>query len=222
MNKKNIPDSKSHNNKPSSSQLAKFTAGAALIASLFITNPSYNQTDTHALRLQQKTPMWLVEKNTRTLKNNINTDSIEHAKIITQDVQEILASYGPEKWMEIIGTHVRIELNNIRQKNNLPKLDYNKKLSHVAQEYAQYLHDNNRHGHKDKTWKWERQRIKDSWYPFEETWEIVAQWFFTIEELITLCLYSQEHLNQANWTYFFDIGVWYDNGYRVVDFGGAK
>jgi len=223
MNKKNTPWSKeSHDKKPSNSRLAKFTAGAALIASLFAANPSFAQTGTPTLHPQQKNSLEFLEKNDRTPKNTIDMDSIAHANIIAQDVQEILTNYGEEKWMEIIRKHVLIELNTIRQKNNLPKLDYNQKLTYVAQEYAQYLHDNNRFSHKDKTWKWERKRIKNSWYPFEETGEVIAQWFFTIEELITMCLYSQEHLNQVNWTYFFDAGVGYFDGYRVVDLGGNK
>lgn len=221
---KNIPGSKkeSHNKKPSNSHLAKFTAGAGLIASLFATHPIFTQTNTPTLHPQQKNPLEFLEKNERTTKNTIHIDSIEHAKIITQDVQEILANYGPEKWLEIIREHVRVELNTIREKESLQQLNFNKKLTTIAQTYAKYLSDNNRFSHTDKSWVWYRKRIIHTWYPFEETWEIIATWMFTIQEFITMCIYSQKHLNQVKWTYFFDAGVGYYDGYRVVDFGGNK
>ena len=53
--------------------------------------------------------------------------------------------------MEILREHVCIELNTIRQNNKLQKLNYNKRLTKTAQEYAKYLSDNNRLNHKDKS-----------------------------------------------------------------------
>ncbi len=145
-----------------------------------------------------------------------------HEDIINTNTEQLLKTYGQERWMEIIREHVCIELNTVRQNNNLQKLNQNKRLTRAAQEYAKYLSENNRHNHKDKSWIWHRQRIKDTWYPFENPGEVIANWAFTIEDLIILCLYSQEHLNQINWTYFSDVGVWYCNGSRVIDLGGNK
>ena len=143
-----------------------------------------------------------------------------HEDIIITNIDQLLKTHGQEKWMEILREHVCIELNTIRQNNKLQKLNYNKRLTKTAQEYAKYLSDNNRLNHKDKSWIGHRQRIKAAWYPFENPGEIIANWAFTIEEFITLCKYSQEHLNQINWTNFFDVGVWYSNWYRVIDLGG--
>ena len=145
-----------------------------------------------------------------------------HAEIIKMNVDQILSEYGTEKWLDTIRQHVLIEINKIRQDYGLQVCNQNKKLTKTAQDYSKYMSDNNRFNHEDKSWKSHRQRIKDIWYPFGNPGEVIAKWESTIEEFITMCLYSQGHLNQINWTYFFDAGVWYCNGYRVVDFWGNK
>lgn len=165
------------------------------------------------------------EKTKEDIQKELSTDNqknITHDSIIRMSFENISKFYGKEKWLEIIRMHTLIEINKIRQSNDLQTLTQNDKLTKCAQDYAEYMDKNNRFNHKDKSGDNHTSRIKKTWYPFEKKWEVIAKWILTIEEFISTCLGSQEHLNEINWIYFFDVGIWYYSWYRVIDLGGNK
>ena len=129
MNKKNIPSSKDpHHNKSTGFRWIKFTAGAAIIASVFSSNPSYNQTTKYPTDLHKNNNLELVQKN----------DNLDHAKIIHMSFDNILQQYGKEKWLEIIRNHFLIEINTYRKLNNRQDLSLDPALNEAAQKFAEY------------------------------------------------------------------------------------
>ena len=123
MQKKNTPNAKdSSDKKSSSSKLIKFTAGAAMIASIFSTNLSPSQNARYKINGQQKNMIELLEKKDSIDTINYNIDNVEHEKLLNETITEV---------------------NIFRQKNGLTELIYEPKLEKIAQQYANYCAKNN-------------------------------------------------------------------------------
>lgn len=238
MQEKNKPNSKDPDNKKSGwSSLIKFAAGAAIIAGVFSTNLSFNQTtDTGNFKnLQKKNTIELVEKNDSVPQDTIiQLDSIEHEKIITMPMDSILQKYGPEKWMEIIRKHTLIEINKIRKeftdsvlipdnKNYVLKdLVPNQKLNTSAQAYAEYMQKNNYFSHEGKDWSTFESRIKKTWYPFHFLWENLYRNATSIQDFILWRESSQDHYNVLKNKYYLHVWIGYYKWYIVGHFGWQK
>lgn len=192
----------------------RLTISLALLTALFVSSPNFTQ---GSQRLPDGNKWGVPELSIKKVAEK--NDTIDHQKIITMNVDDILKMY-PDNGMEIIREHTLMELNKIRQTNGLEKLSQNQKLTRCAQDYAEYLYNNNRFEHKDKSGVTHTQRIKKTGYPFEKMWENLAKWTFTIKDLMILRKdFSQEHLNQINRECYFNVGIWYCNGYWVANFG---
>ncbi len=165
-----------------------------------------------------------------------NIDSLDHEKIINTNVDSLLTEYGEEKWMEIIRTHMLIEINKVRQEFNsvlikdsaerrLWSLSLNAKLSDAAQKYAQYLYENNRYDHTWKDWSTFESRIKATWYPFNFFWENIFHpklFAPTIKNAIMAWKWSTGHCRTINGKHYLHVGIWYYKWYRVTDFWGPR
>lgn len=89
---------------------------------------------------------WLAQNRTikETKKDTLEILINNHDTIIKTNFSNIIRSYGPEKWMEIIREHMLIAINNEREKVGLSKLQANKFLAKAAQGHAEFLNKNSK------------------------------------------------------------------------------
>lgn len=176
--------------------------------------------------------LWIMRAEGQSIKTNINSktdikkeivDTLDHQKIITQNINLIFEKYGKEKGLEIIRNHFLIEINTIRKKNNLPWYTANDTLERVAQEYAIYLEKNKMLSHVNKNGKriWDRLRAKK--YTFTRCGENLWDWEENIKEMIDIWMESQTHraviLEKNNPTkeHFTKLWLWYCNEIWVMN-----
>lgn len=76
-------------------------------------------------------------------------DLIDHQTIITMNMDDILAKYGKMKWMELIKTHLVLEINNYRRSLNNDPLVAVDDMNLLAQTHAQVLAKNKSFSHID-------------------------------------------------------------------------
>ena len=220
MDKKNIKSSiESDHNKSTGSKWIKFTAGAAIIASVFSSNPSYNQTAKYPTNLHKKNNLELVQK-----WNDTKQNSMEHQKIIMMPVDSIFLKYWQEEGLNIIRQHCIIEINAIRKKHKLPECTENDTLDNVSQEYAKYLNQKNILSHVDDKNRMLSWRLKEKKYTFTMCGETLASWQNNINELIQVWMNSDSHriviLEQHEKSldgYYTKVGLWYYHKTRVMN-----
>jgi|GEM_PF-1873199 len=76
----------------------------------------------------------------------------------------LIEKYGKEKATELIIYYMIEEINSIRQEHRLQPLKVDPILAKVAEDYAQYLADNNHYSHKDLQGKTPTDRAKKAGY----------------------------------------------------------
>lgn len=75
-------------------------------------------------------------------------EELDHEKIVAMPFDQIFASYGKVKWLEIIREHFLIEVN----KHRASPLHKDPVLTQIAQEQAQDMWDNTYFNHSNKDW----------------------------------------------------------------------
>ena len=71
-------------------------------------------------------------------------DDIKHKEIAGMNIDSILATYGQEKWMELVNEHTLIEINKLRIAKQLVPLEISHDVMVSSQKQAEFL---------DKLWK---------------------------------------------------------------------
>lgn len=221
MDKKNGPNTKEQQNtRPSDSRLVKLAARAALIATLFAGNILYSQNPRQASTVGRKQTTEQVN-----IKNNN-----EHQKIIMENIQGILDTYGKKKWLEIIRKHMLLEINIYRELNNIPPLALDPVLNTLAQTFAEYW------GPYKQLWH----SFDGKWYEdmgidlskFSATAENVSYGMDDISSIVKWRYTSPWHKKTMLWlwvskhswnTLVFDaVGMWLSWEFFVADFGVSK
>jgi len=133
-------------------------------------------------------------------------DEPTHNEVITTNVWKLLDEYGPEKGLEFLQEHMIIEINCYREQRNkqhpdespLIMLESNTILNTSAQDYADYLYDNNKAWH-SADWRTPKDRAEDAGYQsilikkFRNVRENIAYRQDNIEEVIEAWLNSPIH-----------------------------
>lgn len=176
MDKKNIPNTKdAHKKRLSGARLLDLATSAAILASLFSSTPDYAQTSSYPVDAQKKNTLELVE----------NRGSMEHQKIIKENVKNILGIYGQEKWMEIIREHVLEQINKKRSELGNTPLKLHPIMNALAQSKAKDMADNEYFDHVDIEGNSDAGRmIKDGRYNFQMFWSNISYNIKTIEDVI--------------------------------------
>ncbi len=97
------------------------------------------------------------EKPNMTIKK-IQIPKVDHQKIIKIMPEYILDQYGNEIGLALLREHFMIEINAVRKKYNKGEVVMDEYLNQKAQEYAQYMSDNEHFSHYDK-----QGRTLDAW-----------------------------------------------------------
>ncbi len=203
MPKKNTPPSKnSINNNPSSTSKRKSLSAAIMMtAGVLSSNLGYSQSSNPSfLKDTKNTSTELVEKN----------DSIEHQKIITRNIDDILTEYGEQKGLEIINYHFMIEINKLRTS----PVDTSNEIQASAQKQAEFL---------NQLWyvkhmSWEQSlynRLKKEGIVFSTCWENLADGQTYITQLINDRLTSKWHTYNLTNKSLKKIWLWHKNKKRV-------
>lgn len=216
MHKRNIPSTCGpFVKKPSSSKLANFAAGAFIAINFLSTTPTYNQNQPTPDDIKKKNIIEWVKKNDAVKKNTHTIDSLEHQKIITMNIDTLLAQYGQEKWMEIVNKNLVIEVNKLRVSSQLSSLESSLEMTIFAQKHAEYL---------DKIWSndhitsWPLElpnRLDKENIKWETCGENLAEWQITIQELVADWLKSKTHTANLLNPKFKKIWVGYKKWKRV-------
>lgn len=135
--------------------------------------------------------------------NNVNEDNTETNTIYSEYVEKV------------------IELTNIeRTKYNLQPLKLSDSLCKSAQEHADDMYTNNYFSHVSQDGRTMSDRIEKYTSSYGYKGENIASGYSTPEEVVKGWMSSEGHrANLLNKNYT-DIGVGYNNGYWVQNFGG--
>lgn len=218
MDKKNIPNTKdSHKKRLSGARLLDLATSAAILASLFSSTPDYAQTSSYPVDAQKKNTLELVE----------NRGSMEHQKIIKENVKDILGIYGKEKWMEIIREHFLEEINIYRKLNNRPPLVLDTVLGAAAQRFAEYWSPKHQLWH-----EFDGKSVRDMWIDlsnYSGRWENVAYGEITIDDIVSDRYYKSEwhkktllglHISKNSWEIipYTSLGIGISWSFVVAEF----
>jgi uncharacterized protein YkwD len=122
-----------------------------------------------------------------------NDIEINHETIINTSIKDIIEKYWESEWLNIINKHLMIEMNKIRKEQWIPELIWvDEKLKIATQKQAEFLNKEWRIYHM----KWEnilRKRLQKDWIEFITSWENLALWQETIQEVMEDRLASTWH-----------------------------
>ena len=135
--------------------------------------------------------------------NNVNGDNTETNTIYSEYVEKV------------------IELTNIeRTKYNLQPLKLSDSLCKSAQEHADDMYTNNYFSHVSQDGRTMSDRIEKYTSSYGYKGENIALGYSTPEEVVKGWMSSEGHRNNILNKNYTDIGVGYNNGYWVQNFGG--
>lgn len=135
--------------------------------------------------------------------NNVNEDNTETSTIYSEYVEKV------------------IELTNIeRTKYNLQPLKLSDSLCKSAQEHADDMYTNNYFSHVSQDGRTMSDRIEKYTSSYGYKGENIALGYSTPEEVVKGWMSSEGHRANILNKNYTDIGVGYNNGYWVQNFGG--
>lgn len=205
MHKKNMSDSQaSHNKKPSGSRLKKITPSAVLLAGVLSITPSMAQLSGPSSDLHQKHTSEHIDKKI----------DIAHDTFVTMDVEDIIRLYGREQGMEMVNTHIAIQINILRQTMQAPELVVSEAVQQSAQNQSDYLATSQKLQHMGGD-KILRKRLRNLNIPFTTCGENLAQWQHSIKRLIDDWMTSPWHKANLLNPEFRKIWIWYTDWKRV-------
>ena len=202
-----------HNKKKSITAL-KNLFGTLLMTWLLTANiSSYAQKDTTINAIKQKT----------TVGKKITLPKVDHQKIIKILPEYLIQEYGQDVWLELLREHLRIEINAIRKKYQKSEVVMDEYLNQKAQDYAQYMGDNDHFSHYDKTGKPFAEWVNTDGNLYFPEWENLAYGIMDITEVINCWMNSPGHkATIIESTYnrgkvvFNKFWFWYKDGYYVL------
>ncbi len=177
----------------------------SLIGTTLLWSPSFSQN-------QEKIKDWTKKE----LVENINWGQENIAQL---KFKRILQDNWEEKWLEIIQNQMLIEMNKIRENNNLIAFDLNKTLSKAAQDYAIEISQTKKLSHIGKWKSNPSTRAQKAWYQYSYVFENLGKDFFSIQDAIERWMWSPSHRQNICNQSMTNIWVWYCDGYIVVLFG---
>lgn len=123
----------------------------------------------------------------------IDEDSLNHQYIISKKIYDIFKEYWEKEWLLLINKHLMIEMNKLRKSEWISELvGIDEDLRIAAQKQAEFLNKEWRIYHM----KWEnilRKRLQKDGIIFITSWENLALWQETIQEVIEDRLASKWH-----------------------------
>ncbi|MCX6824419.1 MAG: CAP domain-containing protein [candidate division SR1 bacterium] len=201
--------------KPSSSKMARFAAGAFIAINLLASNPTYTQNQTTPDDVKKKNITEWVKTNDSVKKNTVEIDSLEHQKIITMNIDSLLAKYGQEKGMDIVNKNLVIEINKLRDSSQLSSLESSLEVIISAQKHTEYLDKIGSNDHIMSGPLELPNRLDKENITWETCGENLAEGQITIQELVGDWLKSKTHTANLLNPKFKKIGVGYKKGKRV-------
>lgn len=104
----------------------------------------------------------LIKKTQDKVQNNIvNMLSLDHEKIISMNISDLVEKYGREKTQEIVREHSLIEINKYKK---WERYSVNFVLEKVAQNHANDMSKNNYFSHNSLDWKHSWDRVDQIWW----------------------------------------------------------
>ena len=190
-----------------------------------------------ALQLSVAVQAWLKEKTSMQGNHQKTPDKLiqkekekTHQEIVQMAFDQIFATYGKEKWLDIIREHIVIELNTYRKSHDMPLLSLDPVLTTVSQKFATYGAPYKQLGH-----SFDGKSYKDMWVSldtFSATGENVAYGADSIAALLDGRYKSPWHKETMVWRWkskyssqiltFDSIGIGLQWPFVVADFGIAK
>lgn len=122
--------------------------------------------------------------------------------------------------IETIRNETLLEINKERAKKKLAPLVLNKDLNKAAEEHGKYMNVNNWYKHKDKNWVGGNVRAKKHGYKKIFMWENIHQGPRSIYYVMKDWMLSDGHKGNILWEFSEEVGIYYENGYWVLVFGG--
>ncbi len=118
---------------------------------------------------------WLAQQNTTQEQfsdtKELVEDSVLKKEILYSFCSTLIEKYGKEKATALIVYYMAQEINSIREEHGLQPLKIDSTLAKVAQEYAQYLADNNHYSHNDlqgRDFTYRLKKANYTWFPLGE------------------------------------------------------
>lgn len=133
----------------------------------------------------------LIENFHDTVKDHANNIELSHKEIINIKLTDLFEKYWKEKWLEMFRKHTLIEINIIR--NNVKWLKENAVLNKTAQEYVEYMVQNDHIGHYDLDGTSPDDRVKKNWYTKLVKENIHMSSWTTIKSFLTSQMNSKWH-----------------------------
>jgi len=142
----------------------------------------------------------------------LTQDSLYHDSIVNMHVDSGLNIY-------ILRAELLSEINAERLKVGLELLKINDTLNNVAQNYAQYMSENDWYSHADKKGHKTIDRLHNAGYKKLFGGENIHNGPRTIHYVMKDWMESRPHSKNILNEFSIEIGIGYCNGYWVLDFG---
>lgn len=107
-----------------------------------------------------------------------------HEEIIAMPFDQIFASYGKVKWLEVIREHFLIEINAFRKNLGNNEVSFSSGINDIAQEYAESIAKNGNFSHVDEDWKDVSDRADEKWITYTIISENISYNQKTIKDII--------------------------------------
>lgn len=180
--------------------------------------------------VKQPVSTYQVKKDTlKILPTNLTPEQADslHDTIIHTPVKQLIALYGQEAAMKIFQEHLLIEVNKARAENDNQQLRLNDTLNAVANQYAQYMADNNYETAPDKHLDKQGRRVDDRIYNYlwgkDNSYQVIGEniainYTQTIASMMYGRLHSPAHRRTLMYDIFTDTGIGISGQYIVQIF----
>ena len=152
-------------------------------------------------------------------KNMKDIGKIQSAAAVT-DHNKLIDTNADSLDIDTIRNELLMEINAERTNKGLKPLVLDDDLNEAAMKYTQYMNANSWYHHQDKNWGTWSARAKNAGYKKVFMWENIHDGPRSISYVMQEWIKSAFHENNILWEFTEDIGIGYENGYRVLDFGG--